>query len=175
LVNSKEWNTMVRIRILPSLTLLLAGCGGNEFSVAPVRGTVLCEGQPVPPGTITFAPVAAKEGAIPGKVATGQVTADGKFVLTTYEKDDGAIIGSHVVSYAPHQAGEGQEVEEGDEGTTPAATTATAKPRPKGKRPPCQVGGQAKAEVAAGENDLKIDLSNWRPGANEDDDSRAER
>jgi hypothetical protein len=69
---------MSRKHFLLSITALcIAGCGGNEFQVAPVTGTVLCEGGPVPPGTITFAPIPAKEGAIPGKVSTGRVSADG--------------------------------------------------------------------------------------------------
>jgi hypothetical protein len=70
--------------------------------MAPVRGRVTAQGQPVTEGQIMFAPVAdAKTGAYPGKAAFGQIDKDGKFELSTNGDKDGAVIGRHEVTYLP--------------------------------------------------------------------------
>lgn len=88
---------------------LLAGCGskGAEYTVAPVKGKLTCQGQPVKGGQITFRPVQAVGGktGITGKPATAEVKEDGTFVLSTYGKEDGAVVGKHEVSYLPAVTG----------------------------------------------------------------------
>jgi hypothetical protein len=112
----------------------------------------------------------------PGKAATGKVGPDGSFELTTYRPRDGAIVGKHTVSYSPMQAGEGGDFEEGETPTGLEVNVA-----PKGKTPPkkpkglpCEIGGRAEVEVAAGKNDLNIELKSWVPKVEEDDDSDSE-
>jgi hypothetical protein len=91
------------------LLLVTSGCGGSsgEFQLAPVKGKVIYNGQPVTSGSIHFRPIAvqgAKEG-MQGKPASGQVQSDGTFVLTTFRQGDGAIVGKHEVSYIPATGG----------------------------------------------------------------------
>lgn len=75
------------------------GCGGGgEHGVAKAGGTVTLDGKPVPDLVVTFTPQAAAGTANPGKSATGRTDAAGKFTLSTYEMEDGAIVGSHQVA-----------------------------------------------------------------------------
>jgi hypothetical protein len=76
------------------LLLTLVGCGSSTPTGArtsPVQGKVTYKGQPLTKGTVTFEP----DGA--GKEGSGEIQPDGTFVLTTYKKDDGAVIGTHRV------------------------------------------------------------------------------
>lgn len=70
------------------------GCS-NQPQVAPVRGVVKLDGNPLPGGRIMFAPIASGENKIVGESAFGQIQQDGSFVLTTYKDGDGAVVGSH--------------------------------------------------------------------------------
>ena len=86
-----------RIALVFVLLLLnsLTGCGSSEpkaLSTAPVKGTVTYKGKPLTKGSITFEP----DGS--GREAHGEIQPDGSFVLTTYKKDDGAVIGTHRVA-----------------------------------------------------------------------------
>jgi hypothetical protein len=95
--------------VLGGVVLLSSGCGGSsgEFKLAPVKGKVIYNGQPVTSGTIHFRPIAVpgtKEGT-QGRPASGQVQSDGTFVLTTFRQGDGAIVGKHEVSYIPATGG----------------------------------------------------------------------
>jgi len=87
----------------------LAGCkqSAAEFNVAPVKGKVTHQGQPVKGGSITFQPVGVEgtKAGVKGKPATGEVKDDGTFVLSTYGKEDGAVVGKHRVMYMPAIAG----------------------------------------------------------------------
>lgn len=76
-----------------SAVLVFVGCGGasdERLPTTPVEGTVTLDGEPLSQGTISFFPVAG------GKHATGVIN-DGKFVLATYEPQDGAVVGQHKV------------------------------------------------------------------------------
>ena len=84
---------------LALLTISVLGCSGPSNPVATTSGTVTMDGKPLPDLVITFTPVAGsdqKDG--PGKSATGNTGADGKFKLSTYEMGDGAIVGKHKVT-----------------------------------------------------------------------------
>ena len=76
--------------MLGAAVLALAGCGSNQLKTAVVRGTVTYKGKPVPNGTISFVPTS-------GPSATGEIQPDGSYVLTTYRKGDGAVLGPHTV------------------------------------------------------------------------------
>jgi len=126
--------------------LIFAGCGqksGAEYKVAPVRGKVIYNGQPVTSGGIRFRPIevpGAKEGSL-GKPATGEVKSDGTFVLSTYGDGDGAVVGKHEVSYIPVSKG---------------AETYEDKPEPSpyaGLAPKEKV-----VEVKPGQNEITIEL-----------------
>jgi hypothetical protein len=77
------------------LLLPFAGCGSSSTpqgaTTLPVKGKITYRGQPLTKGSIAFEP----DGA--GKGAFGEIQPDGTFVMTTYKKDDGAVIGTHRV------------------------------------------------------------------------------
>jgi hypothetical protein len=80
-----------------SFSVTVAACSKNYDGPAPVpaRGTVTLKGAPLPSGNIQFFPA-------DGRPAGGAIK-DGKFSLTTYEGDDGAIPGKHTVTVAAYK------------------------------------------------------------------------
>lgn len=85
-------NCCKNILLLQSLIVcLVLGCKkSNELETAPVSGKVSLDGKPLKKGSVTFMPSR-------GRTATGEVQADGTFVLQTYDTADGAVIGIHQV------------------------------------------------------------------------------
>src|SRR5918994_1588960 len=76
------------------------GCGsGGDFPTAPTSGKVGCEGKPVPHVMVFFEPLESKDAqsAIVGRSAFAIADAEGKFVLSSYGNNDGAVIGKHRV------------------------------------------------------------------------------
>jgi hypothetical protein len=74
------------------------GCGNMEkFPLAPTEGTVLCEGNPVAFVTVYFVPVEEGKSAIIGKPGQGITKQDGTFRISTYQPNDGAVIGKHTI------------------------------------------------------------------------------
>ena len=128
-------------------SLLGAGCSGSDDpKTAAVRGKVTREGQPVSGGSVMFNPRASadKKGP-PGKPAAAEVDADGTFTLTTYAKNDGAVIGKHQVTY------------------TPAPVEIDEKQHKEGSKPPVSpfaglVPSNQEVEVKAGSNTIDIEL-----------------
>lgn len=76
--------------------LALAGCGRSDFPTAKVKGRVTYQGQGVANASVTFAP--SGEGGLVGKSALGATDASGNFVLSTYQNEDGAVVGKHKVA-----------------------------------------------------------------------------
>lgn len=74
------------------------GCGRSSYELAPVRGTVTIDGVPLSQAKVMFAPVEVGDNPNPGKPAFGILQDDGSFALTTYEQDDGAVVGEHWVT-----------------------------------------------------------------------------
>jgi hypothetical protein len=90
-----------------ALSSSLLGCGSSEdFTVAPVKGKVLCQGKPVAEGLVQFAPVgtestSSNKAARPGKSGAGMINPDGTFEISTYEMGDGAVVGKCKVLAGP--------------------------------------------------------------------------
>jgi hypothetical protein len=59
----------------------------------PVTGVVTYKGEPLADAQVSFIPAKGK----PASATTG---ADGRFQLTTFEPNDGAIVGEHTVTIA---------------------------------------------------------------------------
>lgn len=72
------------------LCAMSTGCQEGIQRV-PVSGVVLIDGSPLPAGVIRVYP----EGLRP---ASGNLDGQGRFVLGTYENNDGTLIGTHPVS-----------------------------------------------------------------------------
>ncbi len=84
-----------------ALFLLAAGCGDSQqYKTVSVSGVVTCQGVPVANATVNFTPLAeaGRAAGQPGRVALGKTDPNGRFTLTTYENNDGAIVGRHTVT-----------------------------------------------------------------------------
>jgi hypothetical protein len=77
---------------------MASGCSRSPYELAQVHGTVTLDGKPLSSAKVMFAPVEIAGNVNPGKPAFGLIQNDGSFVLTTYEMNDGAIVGEHWVS-----------------------------------------------------------------------------
>jgi hypothetical protein len=77
---------------------MATGCSHSAYELAQVHGTVTLDGKPLSSAKVMFAPVEVGDNPNPGKPAFGLVQNDGSFVLTTYELNDGAVVGEHWVS-----------------------------------------------------------------------------
>lgn len=79
---------------IPGLTLILAlcaaGCSDGRPACVPVSGVVLVDGKPVTEGVVRIRPDGAAS-------AAGRIGPDGRFTLTTFEEDDGCVLGTHPV------------------------------------------------------------------------------
>jgi hypothetical protein len=73
---------------------LLIGCGNPGVApTAEVTGTVTYKGAPLENVNVVFTPAN-------GRPATGTTDAEGKFSLSTFAADDGAVPGEHTVTIA---------------------------------------------------------------------------
>lgn len=84
-----------RLLLSSSLAILAAGCG--QTSTLQVTGTVTYNGQPADKAEVHFTPAE-------GRPASGVTDAQGRFQLSTFSPDDGAMPGDHkvtVVQYYP--------------------------------------------------------------------------
>ena len=84
----------MRLLILLCLAVL-AGCDDRPTRV-PVSGIVTIDGQPLNRGNIKFVP---KE----GRPSAGTIGSDGRFTLTCYDGNDGALLGTHRVQVAANR------------------------------------------------------------------------
>jgi len=75
------------------LAIGLAGCGDGRPERVPVAGQVLIDGKPLTLGYIRFVPADARPSG-------GQIGADGRFTLTCYDGQDGAVLGPHRIEVA---------------------------------------------------------------------------
>ena len=91
----------LRLSVLSVFSMSL-GCGGgsDRYDTVPVSGVVTCNGKPLANGVINFTPMAeqGRSDGNRGRVALAKTDSNGKFKLTTYENEDGAIVGRHTVT-----------------------------------------------------------------------------
>lgn len=83
---------------LSAVILSTAGCGKGK--TIKVEGVVTLDGKPLPGATVSFMPVGE------GRPASGRTDADGRFRLTTYRTDDGALPGDYKVVVVVKEADE---------------------------------------------------------------------
>lgn len=87
--------------------LLGCGDGRTKMNLAKTSGTVKCEGKPIPFATVYFEPIQVGKSALVGKQAIGRADEDGVFILSTYDKEDGAVVGKHRVRVGKPLGAEG--------------------------------------------------------------------
>lgn len=118
------------------------GCGdAPQQKLAPAKGKVVFNGQPVEGGSVSFRPLAEVAPGVAARPAAAEVQQDGTFVLTTFQKDDGATVGKCQVTYLPRL----QAAKDYDD-KPPMPAWAGALPKDK------------EIEVQAGQNDFTIEL-----------------
>lgn len=94
----------MRRMLLASLTVLAAsGCGAeNSFPTAKSTGRVTCNGKPVENVRVYFRPTIKQANQESGRVGDGVTDDDGRFTISTYGSEDGAVIGkSQVIVDSP--------------------------------------------------------------------------
>jgi hypothetical protein len=94
----------LRAHALCSFALLVAGvaalsgCGDGKLPLYPVTGTVLVDSKPAEGAMVIFCPV---EGSSPPELLRerpfGNSGPDGKFLVTTFLKDDGIPAGDYKI------------------------------------------------------------------------------
>ena len=93
--------------VVSLMVFSLSGCGkkADVPETAETTGVVLVDGKPLEGAEVMFHP----EGG--GNPAHGVTNAEGRFTLTTYDAEDGAIPGTHkvTVQYFPEGALPGME------------------------------------------------------------------
>ncbi len=77
--------------------ICVLGCNKGDFPTAETRGTVTCEGEPVGNVFVFFEPLKQGETALVGKQGIGRADENGEFEVSTYGKNDGAVVGKHRV------------------------------------------------------------------------------
>ena len=125
---------------VPLCLVLISGCSKSKFKTAQVSGVCKCNGVPMSAGLLILAPIQEKEqGARDlniGKPARAIIQPDGSFTMSTYGKNDGAVIGKHrvVLNLA--------ELDEKDP-----------------KQPCTRVAKGLTVEVVSGKNQIELDLA----------------
>lgn len=148
---------------LPFLSLaVFCGCNGSQFKVAPVEGVVLCNGAPVTSGSISFNPISADNSLESGKPASASLGPDGRFVLSTYARFDGAIVGKHQVVYVGGEDEDSEESEGVSDEDLVAQGGKSAKPQAAPKASCVQKGEIVVEVVSSGKNDFTIELSSGK-------------
>jgi len=81
----------------------VVGCSGSGLpDTARVTGLVTYKGKPVAEAQVSFIPAR-------GRPASGATGTDGRFTLTTFRPNDGALLGEHTVTIAKTVPVAGQE------------------------------------------------------------------
>jgi hypothetical protein len=78
--------------------MLIAGCGGQPYPLAPVAGQVTFKGQPLAQAHVLFQPVGEPNAENVGPPSVGHTDDQGRFTLRTVDRDSaGAVVGKHRV------------------------------------------------------------------------------
>jgi hypothetical protein len=94
------------------LCLVPSGCDSGP-EIASTRGTVSVKGAKLAHGHVLFTPIGG------GQYGVGEIQPDGSFVVSTFEKGDGAVVGDHNVQVA-QRADDLKPGEQGQNFTSPA-------------------------------------------------------
>ena len=84
-------DTAISLRVAVGLLVCMVGCGPAGPDMGQVTGSVSFEGLPVTAGTVQFWPES-------GRPSRATISEDGTYELTTFESNDGALVGEHRVT-----------------------------------------------------------------------------
>jgi hypothetical protein len=86
-----------RLFLIAAVLCAAIGCGDGRPARVPVSGRVLIDGKPLDRGYIRFVPKQARPSG-------GNIGRDGRFVLTCYDGQDGAVLGRHAIEVSATEA-----------------------------------------------------------------------
>ncbi|MCA9188574.1 MAG: carboxypeptidase-like regulatory domain-containing protein [Pirellulaceae bacterium] len=132
-----HWNSHALSFVVACL-LVLTGCGDGRPRRVHVSGVVTFEGTPVEGAHVMFTPTGARP-------ASARTDADGRFELRTFDENDGAVIGTHLVTIAKKKFGQ-----------DPYAAAGSALPERYGRT---DTSGLSAEVTADGPNDFRFDLT----------------
>lgn len=92
---AQKFSNLLFFSSVACLFLVLVGCGDGRGKRVPVAGVVKIDGVPVAHGSVTFFPVNPGEKSRPGGASLDE---NGRFQVTSYEPNDGLIIGNYEVT-----------------------------------------------------------------------------
>ena len=90
MMHSQFWRQIDCLICCAAVSILFCGCDSRPFETSKVTGRVTLDDKPVSEGTVVFNPPQ-------GWPARGELDAQGNFTLSTYEDQDGAIVGPHEI------------------------------------------------------------------------------
>lgn len=154
------------------MLLGIVGCGEDATvegrpETVPVTGVVTLAGTPVEGASVTFHSAAAQDAAHPS--AVGQTDDEGRFELTSFVPQDGAVPGEYTVTISKYDVaisggGESSNPSEESADYVPPTPQQVAASTPKNQLPEkyAHVGStDQKAHVKAeGENEFNFALEN---------------
>ncbi len=85
----------MRSFIFSLIAATIVGCGDGYPARVPVSGAVTFQGKPLSGANITFLATASD-----GKSASGKTDENGKYQLSSYSTNDGAVAGDYIVTVA---------------------------------------------------------------------------
>lgn len=88
--------TFLFVFVLMFLGPTVTGCG-RGIKLVKVSGKVLIDGQPLERG---FVQVIPKD----SRAATGEIGPGGNYTLTTFENEDGCVLGTHTVTVLANES-----------------------------------------------------------------------
>ena len=85
--------------LLVLVLLLAAGCGGSDADLAPVKGTVTLDGEPLAGARVEFDPDPDEvvRGKSTGSASYGVTDSSGRYTLQYTHEQEGALLGKHTV------------------------------------------------------------------------------
>lgn len=86
--------TLLGVAIAVFGSLFLGGCGDSHPATVEVTGKLILNGKPCHTTMVMFQPT-------DGRPASGRTDAEGRFALSTFGVDDGAIPADHIVVITP--------------------------------------------------------------------------
>jgi hypothetical protein len=96
-------NLFARLSPLLPVMVALLGCGDGRPERVPVAGQVLIDGEPLSYGTIRVVPEDARP-------STARLDEQGRFRLTCFGDEDGAVPGTHRVAVSAAEILEANEL-----------------------------------------------------------------
>ena len=141
-----------RAAVVFAIALFVAGgCGSKDARVprVPVTGTVLHKGQPVADADVVF----DSGGSTPA--AAGKTDTTGRFQLTTFDTNDGAVPGEYTVTVRKVQVISKAPAAATDDAVGPPPDEKWLLPVKYGRS---ETSGLTAKVEASGPNDFKFDL-----------------